>query len=262
MGIVNVTPDSFSDGGEHLDPAVAIAAALQMVAVGADVIDIGGESTRPGANPVPADLELGRILPVIEGIRKLSDIPISVDTTKGGVAREAIAAGADIVNDVSAMRFDPLMAGIVAKHDVPIVLMHMRGEPRSMQQNTAYDDLLGDILGLLQEWKSLAERAGVDPAQIVIDPGVGFGKSFDQNLEILRRAVEFRSVAPVMIGASRKAFIGSITGQPAGVSRLAGSLAAVAAAARAGAVMVRVHDVRPTVDFLRVFRAIDGTSSR
>ena len=262
MGIVNVTPDSFSDGGEHFDREVAIAAALQMIADGADIIDVGGESTRPDAQPVPADVELDRVLPVIRGIRRQSDVAISIDTMKASVAREAIAAGADIVNEVSAMRMDPHMAETVAKHGVPVVLMHMRGEPRTMQQNTDYEDLLGEIMQHLRERKSFAEGAGVDALQILIDPGIGFGKSFDQNLEILHRAAELSSIAPVVIGASRKAFVGNITGQPGGASRLAGSLAAVAAAALAGAAMVRVHDVRPTVDFLRVFRAIEAAPAR
>ncbi|HVT02940.1 MAG TPA: dihydropteroate synthase [Thermoanaerobaculia bacterium] len=262
MGIVNVTPDSFSDGSVHFDREVAIAAALQMIADGADIVDVGGESTRPDAQPVPADVELDRVLPVIRGIRRQSDVAISIDTMKASVASEAIAAGADIVNEVSALRMDPHMAETVAKHGVPVVLMHMRGEPRTMQQNTDYEDLLGEIMQHLRERKSFAEGAGVDARQILIDPGIGFGKSFDQNLEILHRAAELSSIAPVVIGASRKAFLGNITGQPGGASRMAGSLAAVAAAALAGAAMVRVHDVRPTVDFLRVFRAIEAAPAR
>ena len=257
MGILNVTPDSFSDGGEHFQHAAAIEAALRMIDDGADLIDIGGESTRPGAEPVSDVEELSRVLPVIAGIRGKSDIPISIDTMKAMVAQAAVAEGADIVNDVSAMRMDAGMAGVIARLDVPLILMHMRGEPRTMQGDTHYDDLLGEITQHLRERKEAAVAAGIDPRQVLVDPGIGFGKSFEQNLELLHRADELLTIAPVVLGSSRKAFIGKLTGQPGGSSRMAGSLATVAAAALAGVAIIRVHDVRPTVDFLRVFRAIE-----
>jgi len=262
MGILNVTPDSFSDGGEYFQHEAAIEAALRMIDDGADLIDIGGESTRPGAEPVSATDELNRVLPVIAAIREKSDVPISIDTMKATVAEAALAEGADIVNDVSAMRMDAAMAGVVARLDVPLILMHMRGEPRTMQGDTHYDDLLSEVMGYLRDRKAVAVAAGIDSSQVLVDPGIGFGKSFDQNLELLHRADELSAIAPVVIGSSRKAFIGSLTGQPAGSFRLAGSLATVAAAAMAGAAMVRVHDVRPTVDFLRVLRAIERAVPR
>lgn len=256
MGIINVTPDSFSDGGVHFDPRVAVESALRMEQQGAAVVDIGGESTRPGAEPVSADDELNRVLPVIEGIRARSDLPMSIDTMKAAVARAALEAGADLVNDVTALRFDPELAGVVRDAGVPVILMHMRGEPRTMQQKIHYDDLVGEIKRELSAWISNAVARGIELARILVDPGIGFGKSFEHNIEILARAAEFEQIGPVVIGASRKAFIGHFTGEPAGPARVAGSLAAVAAAALAGAAVVRVHDVRETVGFLKVLRPI------
>ena len=256
MGIINVTPDSFSDGGVNFDPRVAVESALRMEKEGAELIDVGGESTRPGADPVPANEEMGRVLPVIDGIRVRSDLPISIDTTKSEVARAALDHGADLVNDVSALRFDQQLAAVVRDSGVPLILMHMRGEPRTMQKNIHYDDLIGEIKQELRKRVDAARESGIDPAQILVDPGIGFGKTFEHNIEILGRLAEFREIAPVVLGASRKAFVGHYTGQPAGPGRLAGSLAAVAAAVLAGAAMVRVHDVRETVEFLKVFRPI------
>jgi dihydropteroate synthase len=256
MGILNVTPDSFSDGGVHFDHAKAVHAALQMAEDGAAVIDIGGESTRPGAEPIAAQVEIDRVIPVIEQIRQRSDVPISIDTRKGAVAQEAIAAGADMINDVSALRYSAGMAAIAASAQVPVVLMHMRGEPSTMQQYAQYDDVVAEVGSELRGFRAKAIEAGVDPTMILIDPGIGFAKNAEQNLELLARAAELKSIAPLVIGASRKSFVGKLTGREAGPDRAAGSLAAVAAAHRAGAALVRVHDVRQTIDFLKVLTAI------
>jgi dihydropteroate synthase len=255
MGILNVTPDSFSDGGVHFDHAKAVHAAMQMEEDGAAVIDIGGESTRPGAEPIAAQVEIDRVLPVIRQIRERSDIPISIDTRKGAVAEEAIAAGADMINDVSALRYSAGMPAIAARAGVPVILMHMRGEPSTMQQFATYADVVTEVSEELQDMVDDARAAGIE--QVLIDPGIGFAKTWEHNLELLARADELRRIAPVVIGASRKAFIGHLTGRDAGPERAVGSLAAVAAAHRAGAAMVRVHDVRETVDFLKVLAAIE-----
>lgn len=258
MGIVNVTPDSFSDGGVHYRSDVAIDAALRMAGEGAAIVDVGGESTRPGALPASLDEELERVLPVIEGIRRRSEIPISIDTMKAEVARRALDSGADIVNDVMAMRHDPEMPGVVASSRAPVILMHMRGEPRTMQESIHYDDLMGEISAELAERVEAAGAAGIDRSRIMVDPGIGFGKTFEHNSEILRDFSSLEALGPVVIGASRKAFIGRVTGRAAGPDRAAGSLAAVAAAAAGGAAVVRVHDVGSTIDFLRVYDAIRG----
>ena len=256
MGIINVTPDSFSDGGEYLDAVKAAEAALRMAEDGAAVIDIGGESTRPGAEPIAAQIEIDRVVPVIEKIRKQSDIAISIDTRKAAVAQEAVAAGADMINDVSAMRYSAGMPGMAAALGVPVILMHMRGEPSTMQQFAKYDDVVAEVGAELRGFREDAIRAGIDASRILIDPGIGFAKNADHNLILLARAKELTSIAPLVIGASRKSFVGRLTGREAGRDRAAGSLAAVAAAHRAGAALVRVHDVRETVDFLKVLRAI------
>lgn len=256
MGVVNVTPDSFSDGGLNFDRAKAVEFALELVADGASIIDIGGESTRPGADRVDSAEELDRVLPVIEGIRKSSDVAISVDTMKSSVARAALGAGADIINDVTALRHDPELANVVADNGTPVILMHMRGEPRTMQQDIRFTDVMGEVGSELSDLRDQAIRAGIAPASILVDPGIGFGKTFDQNVEILARAGEFRRIAPLVIGASRKAFIGHLTGRSDPRERVGGSLAAVAAAYAAGAVVVRVHDVKETVDLLKVLHAV------
>jgi dihydropteroate synthase len=261
MAIVNVTPDSFSDGGVHFDRQVAIEAALRFLSEGAAIVDIGGESTRPGSEEISIDEELARVIPVIEGIRKRSGVPISIDTRKARVAAAALDAGANVVNDVSALRHDPEMRTLVARRGVPAILMHMRGEPRTMQNNPQYDEVVSDVARELAAWRDEAIAAGIDASQILVDPGIGFGKTFDHNLEILARCNELARVAPVVIGASRKAFIGHLTGQPGGAPRMAGSLAAVAAARRGGAAAVRVHDVRETIDFLKVLQAIDSSGA-
>jgi dihydropteroate synthase len=256
MGVINVTPDSFSDGGVHLDHARAVQAALQMEQDGAVIIDVGGESTRPDAEPTAAQMEIDRVIPVIEQIRKRSEIPISIDTRKAAVAEEALAAGADMVNDVTALRYSAGMPAVVSGSGVPVILMHMRGEPRTMQKDIHYDDVVSEVGRELTTFRDQAIAAGVEATQILIDPGIGFGKTFEHNLEILARANELTSIAPLVIGASRKGFIGHCTGRAAGPDRMAGSLAAVAAAHRAGAALVRVHDVRETIDFLKVLTAI------
>jgi dihydropteroate synthase len=258
MAILNITPDSFSDGGVHFDRGLAIDAALRMQEDGAAIIDVGGESTRPGSDEVPVDQELERIVPVIEGIRKRSDVRISVDTRKARVAAAALEAGANLVNDVSALRHDAEMRSLVARSGVPVILMHMRGEPRTMQENPRYGDVVRDVARELETWRDEAVAAGIDLANVLIDPGIGFGKTFEHNLELLAHCEELTRIAPVVIGASRKGFIGHLTGQVGGAPRMAGSLATVAAARRGGAAIVRVHDVRETVDFLKVLNAIEA----
>lgn len=261
MGIINVTPDSFSDGGVHFDRAKAIEAALRMEEDGAELVDVGGESTRPGSDPVSTEEELDRVVPVIEGIRTRSPVRISIDTRKGAVAGAAMDAGADMVNDVSALRHDPEMGPLVAARGVQVILMHMRGEPRTMQQDIHYDEVVQDVESELTAWRDEAIANGIAPVRIFVDPGIGFGKTLEHNLELLARCGELAKIAPVVIGASRKAFIGHLTGRPGGPARMAGSLATVAAAYQGGAAIVRVHDVRETVDFLRVLSAIDSKAA-
>ena len=257
MAVLNVTPDSFSDGGVHFDAGHAIDSALQMIDDGAAIIDVGGESTRPGAAPISSAEEIGRVLPVIEGVRAKSDVAISIDTMKCDVARAALDAGADIINDVTALRHDPQMRELAAQRDVPVILMHMRGDPRTMQTMAKYDDVVWDVYRELRGFVDEARHANV--AQILIDPGIGFAKNFEHNLALLARCHELKPIAPFVIGASRKKFIGHLTGREAGRDRVAGSLAAVAAAHRGGASVVRVHDVRETADFLKVLSAIEDT---
>jgi dihydropteroate synthase len=261
MGIVNVTPDSFSDGGLNATTVAAVDAALRMADDGAAIVDVGGESTRPGSDRVSEAEELDRVVPVIEGIRRRSGVLVSVDTMKASVAEAAISAGASIVNDVTALSFDARMAPVVAKRGAAVILMHMRGEPKTMQKEIAFDDVVTEVRAELAARCEFAIASGIPADAILIDPGIGFGKSFEHNLQIVARAAELRALGPVVIGASRKAFVGQLTGKPAGRERMAGSLAAVAAAASAGVAVVRVHDVRETVDFLRVWRAI-GSAGR
>ena len=256
MGILNITPDSFSDGGVHFDHSKAMHAALQMESDGAAIVDVGGESTRPGAEAVGAQEEIERVVPVIEEIRRRSDVAISVDTRKAAVARAAIDAGADIVNDVSALAHDREMAPLLAERGVPVILMHMRGEPATMMQHAHYDDVVAEVRDELTQRIDAARAAGI--RQIVVDPGIGFAKTGEHNLVLLARLAELHALGPIAVGASRKAFIGNLTGRPAGPERMIGSLAAVAAAQRGGAAIVRVHDVRETLDFLRVLGAIEA----
>jgi dihydropteroate synthase len=244
MGILNVTPDSFSDGGKFLDPHRAAERALEMEAEGADIIDIGGESTRPGAPQIPAAEELRRISPVIEQLAGRLSCPISVDTWKGEVARGALAAGAEIINDISGFGFDPEMAAVVAGSGAGVILMHTRGTPDRMQSHTDYEDLLGDVIAGLRFSLDIAVSAGVERERIVIDPGIGFAKDAAANLEILRRLREFSSLGlPLLVGTSRKSFIGKTLGRVTG-ERMVGTAATVALAVANGADILRVHDVR------------------
>ncbi len=257
MGILNVTPDSFSDGGRFADPERALAHARAMVAAGADILDIGGESTRPGAAPLSEEEELRRIIPLIERLSGELPVPISVDTYKSGVARRALEAGAAIVNDISGLRFSPDMGEIVARSGAGLVLMHIKGTPRDMQQNPVYSDLIGEIVSYLAEGIRLAEQAGVDRERILIDPGIGFGKTLEHNLTILDRLDEFRCLGrPIVLGTSRKKFIGTVLGIAEPDQRLLGTAATVALGIERGAGIVRVHDVSPMVQVARMTDAI------
>ena len=258
MGILNVTPDSFSDGGEYLHGAAAAGHARAMAAAGAVIIDVGAESTRPGATPVGAELEIARLAPVLRALSSaVPTVPLSVDTRDATVARVAIDAGAVLVNDVSAGG-DPAMLPLVAERGVGICLMHMQGEPPTMQDDPRYGDVVSEVATFLEARMGAAVRAGVAEEAIVVDPGIGFGKSLDHNLALLRGLGVIASLGrPVLVGASRKGMIGALTGR--GVAeRLAGSLGAALAAVAAGASVLRVHDVAETVDALRVFTEIRG----
>ncbi|CAB4936534.1 unannotated protein [freshwater metagenome] len=254
MGIVNVTPDSFSDGGCWLDAGAAIAHGADLAREGAGILDIGGESTRPGAQPVAADEELRRVIPVIEGLAALSaPVQLSVDTSKLAVAQAALGAGASLVNDVSAFRADPALAGLVADADCDCCLMHMRGEPRTMQDDPRYDDVVGEVAAFLEERAAFAIGEGVDPARIIVDPGIGFGKTTAHNVELLRRLDEIVALGfPVLIGVSRKSFLSELTGRAQVGDRVAATVAANVLAFERGASLFRVHDVAPTIDALRV----------
>jgi dihydropteroate synthase len=256
MGVINVTPDSFSDGGTYFDTAKAVDRGLELVSQGADIIDVGGESTRPGSRPVPEAEEIGRVVPVIGALRRKTQELLSVDTTKAAVARAALDAGADIVNDTSAFRFDPAMPGVVARSGAGVVLMHMQGTPLTMQQSPRYDDLIGEICDFLAERIRVAEAAGVPGERIIVDPGIGFGKSFDHNLEILRRQELFHGLGrPLLLGFSRKAFLGKILGLPPD-ERLEGTIAAAVLSVERGAHILRVHDVGPVARAVRSAEAI------
>ena len=256
MGIINVTPDSFYDGGKRLNSDRAVADSMVLSEAGADIIDIGGESTRPEARPVSVEEELERVLPVIKGVRRATKVPISIDTYKAEVAQAALIEGADIVNDISALRFDPQMAAVVAREKVPIVLMHMQGTPKTMQVEPCYHDVLQEVQNFLTGQVRFAIEAGVERENIIIDPGIGFGKTLDHNLTLLRNLPVLASIGqPLLVGASRKAFIGKILGAEPD-ERLEGSLAAAIVAAWGGAQIIRVHDVRETRKAIRVADAI------
>jgi dihydropteroate synthase len=256
MGIVNVTPDSFSDGGEHATTEAAIAHGLKLVEEGADVLDIGGESTRPGADEVSAEVELRRVIPVIERLAKQTALPISVDTSKPEVMRAAIAAGAGMINDVYALRREGALDA-AAELGVPVVLMHMQGEPRSMQSAPQYDDVVAEVHRFLAERIFAAEMAGIAKKKIVVDPGFGFGKNRDHNLLLLAQLERFGELGvPLLAGLSRKKTIGDITGREDPHDRVFGSVAAHVIAAQRGARLVRVHDVAGTVDALKVWNAV------
>jgi dihydropteroate synthase len=265
MGVLNVTPDSFSDGGSFFEPDTAVVHGRRLDSEGADLIDVGGESTRPGSEPVSLEEELRRVVPVIERLAKAVETPISIDTRKAAVAHAALAAGAAFVNDVSALRGDPDMAAVVADSGADLCLMHMQGEPGTMQDDPRYDDVVSDVKDFLEERLAFAIGEGVTAEKVWLDPGIGFGKTLDHNLELLRRLGEIVAIGqPVVVGASRKRFIGALTGRLEG-ERLAGSLAAAVIACERGAAMVRVHDVAATRDALAVAAGVgpvltwDGT---
>jgi dihydropteroate synthase len=256
MGIVNVTPDSFSDGGHHLQRDAAIAHAQQLIAEGADILDIGGESTRPGAQPVGVQEELDRVLPVIGALRGIS-VPVSIDTCKPQVMREAIAAGAQMVNDIDALQ-DAAALNAVAAGDAAVCLMHKQGTPQNMQQQPRYRDVVAEVSGFLRERIAAAEAAGIARERIVADPGFGFGKTLAHNLGLLRELGQLRDLGvPVLAGLSRKSMLGAITGQDVN-HRVSASVAAALIAVQRGAAIVRVHDVRATVDALKIWNAVNS----
>ncbi|MDL2269497.1 dihydropteroate synthase [Desulfosarcina sp. OttesenSCG-928-A07] len=264
MGIVNITPDSFSDGGHFFSPHQAVKHALELVAAGADILDVGGESTRPFSDPVSVDQELERVIPVISALSKTVDVPISIDTVKAAVAREAVMAGAGIINDIAAFRMDPDMAATAAQCKVPVILMHMQGTPKTMQKAPIYTDLIGEIKKFLQDAMDTAMAAGVDQSAMILDPGIGFGKTVSHNLQVLNALDQFLDLgAPLLVGTSRKHFVRQVL-KDASQSDLSplspkvtwGTQATVAAAALKGAHIVRVHDVARTRATVRVIDAI------
>jgi dihydropteroate synthase len=263
MGILNVTPDSFADHGRFFEFAGALAQARALVAAGADILDVGGESSRPFAEPVSLKEELRRVIPVIEAIVPEIMIPISIDTYKAPVARAALAAGVQIINDISALRFDPEMAPLAAASGAPVVLMHMQGTPRDMQLRPHYHDLMGEITAFFRERLEFATSQGIPRERLILDPGIGFGKNQEHNLEVLRRLGEFLELGcPLLVGASRKAFIGEITGLPAGPERDPATLAALLAAVQGGARIVRTHNVAFARQFFAVWKAINERASQ
>jgi dihydropteroate synthase len=257
MGVVNVTPDSFSDGGKHLEPSAAIAAGRRMLDEGAAIIDVGGESTRPGSTGVSAAEELRRVLPVLEG---LEGTPVSIDTAKAEVARHALELGAELVNDVTALRGDPDLAELVAESGAYLCLMHMQGEPRTMQARPAYDDVVAEVASFLEERLRFAVAAGIAEERICLDPGIGFGKTVEQNFELVRRLDVVTALGrPVVVGFSRKSSLGRILGDPAATTGpLSASLAAAVAAYERGATIIRAHDVREHVEALKVAATVAG----
>jgi len=256
MGVLNVTPDSFSDGGLFFETDRAIEHGIAMVEEGADFIDVGGESTRPFSGRLSSDEELSRVIPVVDAIAREVSVPISIDTCKGSVAREALKAGASIINDISALRLDPEMASVAAEAGVPVILMHMKGTPEDMQRNPVYGDLISEIRDFLKDAVRRAVEAGISEDLIVFDPGIGFGKTFDHNLQIIQNLSSFSSLGrPVLIGTSNKAFIGEILGKEAH-DRLTGTMATVAVSAMNGAHIVRVHKVKEAVETVRVVDAV------
>ncbi len=255
MGVLNVTPDSFSDGGRFYKLDEAIKQGVSLAEEGADIIDVGGESTRPGSEPVPIEEELKRVIPVIEELAKRTDVPISIDTYKSKVAKEALDSGAQMVNDISALRFDPEMKNVVAYYKIPVALMHIQGTPRNMQENPFYENLIEEIKDYLKESIKIAKNAGIDEDKIIIDPGIGFGKTLEDNLKIIKKLKEFCSLdKPLLIGVSRKSFIGKILDIPV-EERLEGSLAALTVCIMSGANVLRVHDVKESK---RVARLVDA----
>ncbi len=261
MGVLNVTPDSFSDGGDYYTIESALAQAENMVKSGVDIIDIGGQSTRPGAAEISLEEEIDRVIPVVQILRQKADIfgsvPISVDTTRAQVAKAAVEAGADIINDISGATFDSEMLSTVAQLKVPIILMHIRGTPQTMQKLTDYRDLIGEIREFLESRIAAAVAAGIDKSQIILDPGIGFAKNYSQNLEILQQLAKFRGLdCPILVGVSRKSFIGHILNQPLAKQRVWGTAAACTGAIANSADILRVHDVREMYDVCLVADAI------
>jgi len=257
LGVVNITPDSFSDGGRFLGSEAALAQGRLLAAEGAAIVDVGGESTRPGADPVPAAVELERVLPVIAGL-VAEGIAVSIDTSKAEVARAALAAGAVLVNDVTALRGDPGMAGVVAASGADVCLMHMLGEPRTMQDDPRYDDVVAEVEAFLAERADAAVAAGIPRDRIALDPGIGFGKTLAHNLALMRALPRLGALGPLLLGVSRKRFLGAITGREVASDRVAASVAAALYCYRGGAHLLRVHDVRATADALAVERALEG----
>jgi dihydropteroate synthase len=267
MGILNVTPDSFSDGGDHADAASAIAHGKALIAAGADLLDIGGESTRPGSHPVPEAEEIARVIPVVEGLAGLG-VPLSIDTSKAAVMQRALAAGATIINDVRALTAEPRALDVAAASGAAVVLMHCLGEPKTMQQSPTYAHVSLDIFDYLAERIAACEAAGIPRAKIAVDPGIGFGKTLDHNLQVLHDLALYQSLGcPLLLGVSRKSFIGRLSGERSGgvppqpKGRLAGSIAAALAGLDAGANLLRVHDVSETVQAVAIWRALHGAAT-
>jgi dihydropteroate synthase len=257
MGVLNVTPDSFSDGGLYFDKSVAIKRAIQMVEDGADIIDIGGESTRPGAESIPIEEELRRTIPVIEALNREIKVPVSIDTYKSQVAMAALDSGASMVNDISGLRFDPKMSEVVSEYKVPVVIMHIKGRPKDMQQNPVYEALIPEIMDYFRDSISVAKQLDISDDKIIIDPGIGFGKTPEHNLTIINNLREFTSLEkPILIGPSRKAFLGKILGDVPVTDRLEGTAAAVAISIMNGANMIRVHDVKEMARVAKVADAV------
>lgn len=256
MGILNLTPDSFYDGGRYRTEKEVLKRVEQMIEEGADIIDVGGESTRPGAKRISAEEEIKRVIPYIQKITNLFDIPLSIDTYKAEVARKAIEAGAQMVNDISGLRFDPEMAGVVSLYKVPLVIMHIKGTPRDMQDHPHYDSLMDEIISYLREGLKIATVAGINREKIIVDPGIGFGKTVEHNLFILKKLSQLKVLgSPILIGVSRKSFIGKVLNLPP-EERLAGSLAATCVAVLEGAKIVRTHDVKETREAVDLAEAI------
>jgi dihydropteroate synthase len=258
MGAINITPDSFSDGGRFFKPEATIGRTRQMIDEGADIIDFGGESSHPGSEPITLDEELNRVIPVIKAVREFSGIPISIDTTKAEVARGAIEAGADIINDISALRFDDRMVNVARDFDAPIIIMHMLGTPRTMQDNPSYADCVNQLKDFFDERIDFCMKNGIKKDRIILDPGIGFGKRLQDNLLIIKRLDEFKTFGcPVMIGTSRKSFISMITGIKGDADkRIGGSIASMLLALSRGCNIVRVHDVAETVEAIKISEAI------
>jgi len=257
MGVLNVTPDSFSDGGLYLEPELAAERALEMERAGADILDVGGESTRPGSEGISAEEELGRVLPVLDRLCGRLKIPISIDTQKATVAERAIAAGAELINDVTALRTEPKLAEVARRHRLPLILMHMRGVPRTMQKRPFARNVVRDVISGLRAAVARARKAGIAKSQILLDPGIGFGKSYEQNCELLARLPELAGLGcPLVVGTSRKSFIGHLLGDAPPEERLWGTAATVAASILAGAHIVRVHDIVEMVQVVRVTDAV------